>query len=71
MKATFIKDSISLGLTYRSRDSVYYHQSRKHGNIQAGIVLEKELGSSISCSEDKQKTGFWELGEGSQSQCPQ
>jgi hypothetical protein len=42
-KATPIKNNISLGLAYRFRGSVHYHQSRKHGSIQAGMVLEKEL----------------------------
>jgi hypothetical protein len=27
--------------TYRG--SVHYHQSRKHGSVQAGMVMEKEL----------------------------
>lgn len=28
-------------LAYRFRDSVHYHQSRKHGSIQAVIELEE------------------------------
>jgi hypothetical protein len=32
-----------LGLAYRFRDSVHYNQDRKHGSIQIGMVLEKEL----------------------------
>jgi hypothetical protein len=38
-KATLIKN-ISLGLAYRFRGSVHYHQGRKHGSIQAGMGLE-------------------------------
>jgi hypothetical protein len=41
-KTTLIKD-ISLGLAYRFRGSVHYHYGGKHGSIQAGMVLEKEL----------------------------
>jgi hypothetical protein len=32
------KDNIELGLAYRFRGSVHYHQSRKHGSIQAGMM---------------------------------
>jgi hypothetical protein len=32
-----------LGLAYRFRGSVHYHHGGKHGSIQAGLVLEKEL----------------------------
>jgi hypothetical protein len=32
-----------LGLAYRFRGSVHYHHGRKHGSIQADMVLEKEL----------------------------
>jgi hypothetical protein len=42
-KMTLIKANTSLGLTYRFRGSVHYHHGRKHGSIQAGMVLEKEL----------------------------
>jgi hypothetical protein len=41
-KVTLIKD-ILLGLAYRFRGSVHYHQGRKHGSFQAGMVQEKEL----------------------------
>jgi hypothetical protein len=30
-----------LGLAYRFRGSVYYHQGRKHGSVQSGMVLEE------------------------------
>jgi hypothetical protein len=32
-----------LRLAYRFRGSVYYHHGRKHGSVQAGMMLEKEL----------------------------
>jgi hypothetical protein len=41
-KATLIKENISLGLAYSFRGLVHYHD-RKHGSVQAGMVLEKEL----------------------------
>ena len=31
-----------MGLAYRFRESVHYHHGRKHGSIQAGMVLERE-----------------------------
>jgi hypothetical protein len=40
-KTTLRKDNISLGLAYRFRDSVHYHHDRKHGSIQADMVLEE------------------------------
>jgi hypothetical protein len=42
-KATFIKANISLELVYSFRGSVHYHHGGKHDNMQADIVLEKEL----------------------------
>jgi hypothetical protein len=42
-KATLMKDNISLRLAYRFRGSVHYHHGRKHGGMQADMVLEKEL----------------------------
>jgi hypothetical protein len=39
-KATLIKN-ISLGLAYRFRSSVHYHQGRKQGSIQADVELEE------------------------------
>jgi hypothetical protein len=41
--ATLIKENISLGLVYSFRGSVHYHHGRKHGGVQADILLEKEL----------------------------
>jgi hypothetical protein len=32
-----------LGLAYKFRGSVHFHQGRKHGSDQAGMALEKEL----------------------------
>jgi hypothetical protein len=37
-KTTLIKNNISSGLAYRFRGSVHYHQGRKHGSMQAGMV---------------------------------
>ena len=42
-KATLIKDNIYLGLAYSFRGLVHYYHGRKHGNVQADMVLEKEL----------------------------
>jgi hypothetical protein len=33
-----------LELAYRFRGSVHYYHGRKHGSIQADVLLEKELG---------------------------
>ena len=33
---------ISLGLAYRFRDSVHYHQCREHSSIQVGMVLVEQ-----------------------------
>jgi hypothetical protein len=41
--ATLIKASISLGLAYTFGGLVQYLQGRKHGNMHASMVLEKEL----------------------------
>jgi hypothetical protein len=32
-----------LGLTYRIRPLIIYHHGKKHGGMQADIVLEQEL----------------------------
>jgi len=40
-QATLIRITFNLGLAYRFRGSVHYHQGRKHGSIQAGIALEE------------------------------
>jgi hypothetical protein len=32
-----------MGLAYSFRSLVYYHHGRKHGGVQADVVLEKEL----------------------------
>jgi hypothetical protein len=42
-KATVIKENISLELVYNFKGSVHYLHGRKHGSIQADMVLEKEL----------------------------
>ena len=36
---TLIKENIELGLTYSFRGLVHYHHGRKHGSIQADMVL--------------------------------
>ena len=41
IKATLIKANICLGLAYSFRGSVHYHHGRKHGNVQADMVLEE------------------------------
>jgi hypothetical protein len=38
---TLIKDNIYLGLSYSFRGSVHYHHGRKHGSVQADMVMEK------------------------------
>ena len=40
-KATLIRENIYLGLAYNFRDSVHYHHGRKHGSLQAYMVLEE------------------------------
>ena len=42
-KATLTKANIELGLAYSFRGLVHYHHGRKHGSMQADMVLEKEL----------------------------
>jgi hypothetical protein len=42
-KATLIKGNISLGWLTVFSASVHYHQGGKHGSIQAGMTLEKDL----------------------------
>jgi hypothetical protein len=41
--ATLAKETIQWGLAYSFRGLVPYHYNRKHGNILADMVLEKEL----------------------------
>jgi hypothetical protein len=50
--ATPVKENIDLGLAYGFRGSVHQHpHGRKHGSMQADMVLEKEgAESSISGS---------------------
>jgi hypothetical protein len=42
-RATLIKENISLELAYSFRGLVHYHHGRKHGSMQANILLGKEL----------------------------
>jgi hypothetical protein len=39
----FYKENIYLGLAYSFRGLVHYHHGRKHGTVQADMVLEKQL----------------------------
>ena len=48
--ATLRKKNISLRLAYSFRGLVHSHHGGKHDSIQADIVLEKELKSSMSSS---------------------
>ena len=41
--AILMKENISLGLGYMLRGLVHYHQGRKHADMRAETVLEKEL----------------------------
>ena len=41
--ATLIKESICLGQAHSFRGLVHYHHGKKHGVMQADMVLEKEL----------------------------
>ena len=66
-KATLIKN-ILLGLTYRFRGSVHYHQGRKHGSTQAGMVLERELRVLyLDLKAARRRLAFRQLGGRSQS----
>jgi hypothetical protein len=59
-KVTLIKDNISLGLACSIRGSVHYHHGRKHGSIQADMVLEKEtrfLHLDLKAGEDSASSG--------------
>jgi hypothetical protein len=40
-KATLTKESISLELAYSFRGLVHYRHGRKHGSMQARMVLEE------------------------------
>ena len=42
-KATVTKENISLGVAYRFSVLVLYHHGRKHGSMQADVVLEREV----------------------------
>lgn len=41
--ATLTKESMPLGLAFRSRRLVHCHHERKHGGMLADTVLEKAL----------------------------
>jgi hypothetical protein len=55
-KATLVKDNILLGLSYTFRSSVHYHQGRKHGSIQAGMVLEELRVPQLVPKANRRKT---------------
>lgn len=40
---TLIKGNTSLELPYRFQDLIHYHRGRKHGGVQACMVLKKDL----------------------------
>jgi hypothetical protein len=42
-RAILKKPNIKLGLAYSFRGLVHYHHGRKHGSMQADIMLKKEL----------------------------
>ena len=48
---TLIKENVSLGLAYRFRDLVLYHQGGKQGSIQADTVLEEPIVQSLDPSQ--------------------
>jgi len=57
-----------LDLAYKYRDSVHYHQGGKHDSIQAGMVLEEELGVlNIVPKADRRRLLHGQLGGRSQS----
>jgi hypothetical protein len=66
-KTTLIKNNISLRLAYRFRGSVCCHQGRKHGSIQAGMVLEKLRVLYLHPKEARSRLSSRRLGGGSQS----
>ena len=41
--ATLIKENHFIGAGLQSRGSVHYHHGRRHGGMQADMVLEKKL----------------------------
>ena len=43
-KAILINKNIELGLAYHFRGSVHYHHGGKYGSVQAGMVLQRQLG---------------------------
>jgi hypothetical protein len=53
--ATLLKETTSMGLAYSSRSLAHYHHDRKHGGVQADMVKEEELKSSISGWADSRK----------------
>jgi hypothetical protein len=70
-KATFINYNVLMGLDYRFRNSMHYHHGRKHGNIQAGLVLEKELRVLHLAAKALRRLSSRKLGGRSQSLLPQ
>jgi hypothetical protein len=51
-----------LGLAYRFRDSDHYHQGRKHGSIQAGMVQEELRVLRLHLRANKKRLISRELG---------
>jgi hypothetical protein len=46
-KTSLIKENINLRLAYSFRGSVHYHHGRKHGTMQADLVLEALKGPIV------------------------
>jgi hypothetical protein len=40
-EVNFIKDNFNWGLSYGFRGLVHYHHGRKHGSVQADMVLKE------------------------------
>jgi hypothetical protein len=60
-----------LALAYRLRHLVQYHQDRKHGSIQAGLVLEELRVLHLVLKANRWTLASRQLGGGSQNPSPQ
>ena len=60
-----------MALAYRLRHLVQYHQDRKHGSIQAGLVLEELRVLHLVLKANRWTPASRQLGGGSQSPSPQ
>jgi len=66
-KATLIKANMKLGLAPRFRGLVHYHHSRKHGSVQADMVLEELRVLHLIPKANRRRLASRQLGGGSQS----